>query len=116
LLKKRDLVAISRILSAWGCDYDKVGNASTALEHRAWLQSSHETSAVGFIPFESFAQLQSIPEFAEAVKKNNHWRDQITFWCSGANDVHYAEAAVLMAPGGLKASQADTIIQTRAGK
>ena len=116
LLKKRDLVAISRILSAWGSEYDKVGNASTALEHRTWLLSGNDNSGAGFIPFESFAQLQSIPEFAEAVKKKENWRDLITFWGSGAVDVNYAKADVLMALGGLNASQANTIIETRAGK
>jgi len=113
LLKKKDIDAVTRVLTALGGDASKATLAARALKRRTWL--TDDSSNTGFLPFESLDQLQNVPEFVDAMQKSPHWRQAVTLWGSGAIDLNFADAEMLTALGGVSAQQAANFVKARLG-
>lgn len=112
LLRKKDREALNRVLAALGGDQQKAVLATNELFHRTWLAGDKATT--GFLPFESFAQIQNISEFGEAVGGAN-WRDKFTLWGEGLIDLNYTDSETLALIGGINAEQVALFLKARVG-
>lgn len=114
LLRRKDTEALARMLTALGGDPLKTPAAAAALKRRTWL--IEDGSQEGFLPFESPAQLQGVPEFADAMAKSTKWREAITLWGNNPIDLNFADATLLTTIGGLTAQQASLLVKARLGQ
>lgn len=117
LLIKKDAARLTKLLQVWGANPILATQAVDSLLRRSWLQAGEigGTNSANFIPFESFAQLQGVPEFAAAVEKRPDWRSRVTLWGKGGIDLNYAGEDALIALGGFSPEQAAQLVQARSG-